>query len=375
MSILEGNKINCKAIYDEMVDNIRTDLDFYFNTKRQFFCVLENKDFASSKYVELKVKTAKECGIDIEVVNLNRFIEIQNRISYRESCAILQLPASQNVIDKYMDYSYTCYDIDELRLDDTYISLVDFDEPYDAQKRYPATVLGVMAILDRIFNDLSGKKIAVVGCRSRTVGVFIPSILLQRNATVSMYHSKSKIQDNEFETFDVVISCVGKAGLISQKHFGNKHGCVCIDIGVSRGEDNKVVGDFDKDIRDYQYYTPYVNGMGLLTRIFLMHNYMTRMFDDIICFGNKDNDNGDYFLNENTISDAYIINFCDLCEKTGKDRKLIKFKEFVSSWKDVQRRTFFEIMIDEKINSIRASDINSINSNDIDYDDDDDFPF
>lgn len=254
---MNKNQINCLEIYNEVKDNIIRTIHKY-KLKPEFYIVRGDEDYGSNIYMNLKVKTAEECGIKAEIVD-----------DIRNGLGILQLPAQR---DKIEEFNKKMIDVDYL--DDT--TVLKLASGLDLGRRLPATVKGVLEILKRELGDLSGKKIAVVGCRSKTVGRYLQYLLLQKNATVLLYHSKSKLKDREFEDCDCVISCVGVGGLISQKHFGNKTQCVCIDIGVSRGDDGKVCGDFNKDIREYQRYTPYVNGMGLLTRIFLMESVIER---------------------------------------------------------------------------------------------------
>lgn len=315
MNILNGNKIDCKKIYDKMVECIKTDNEWIIRGENKVVCILDSDDFASKKYVELKQKTASECGIKIDVLNLEEYKNLVDKDCHSRIFGILQLPAPKETVE-YVDGTaeWILEDLDYL-LGVDYAPLIEYNSRDTIYTGLPATVRAVLEILNNIYPDLSGKKIAIVGCRSKTVGSFLPCELLKRNATIALYHSKSEIKPREFETFDVVISCVGKGGIIKQEHFGDKRGCVCIDIGVSRGEDNKVIGDFDKDIREFQYYTPYVNGVGLLTRIFLMYNYIQAVIERIYTptdsFDNKNfSINNDIFSEEEIISYlSYIISF------------------------------------------------------------------
>lgn len=334
MNLLNGNKIECKVLYDFMVECIKDDINFYFKNPMTLYCVLEgglkdSKDFASKKYTELKMKTAKECGAKFEVVSINKFREIATCLY--DMIGIAQLPMSNESLNAVNGFSYTFTDIDYLLdRDDIPFLTLDNDATY-YNFRLPATVRAVLEILKHTLGDLSGKKIAIVGCRSKTVGAYLPYKLIEQNATISCYHSKSKIKDGEFEDCDAVISCVGKAGLIKQKHFGNNEHCVCIDVGVSRGEDGKVKGDFDLDIRDKQYYTPYINGVGLLTRIYLSYNYVQYMFymmNDMI----PKNDNREYMINENVYTDEMLITYA---KRSYISRRSIL--EYASGFKDLDR--------------------------------------
>lgn len=295
---MNNNQINCKAIYDRMIENIKADVE-QLGVSPMFYILKGDENYGSNIYMNLKVKTAEECGIK---ACIKEILTSEARIKYIKDrynsddywrlnsedriklfkdgyvdygVAILQLPANEKLISKFED---NFADVDYLN-DFTLHSIIENE--YN-EYEVPATARGAMTVLEEELGDLSGKKIAVVGCRSETVGKYLSHMILNKNATVSLYHSKSIIKDGEFESFDAVVSCVGKAGLISQKHFGNKKGCICIDIGVSRGDDGKVKGDFDMDIREHQRFTPYVNGMGLLTRIFLMASVIGKYMPDKI---------------------------------------------------------------------------------------------
>lgn len=281
---MNSNQIDCKLIYEQIREQILTDLKIL--PYRPMLTIYEGEDnYGSKMYMKLKQKTAEECGIDTQIVrlatstggmNIWDFLDDENNIGAMSPYAILQLPATrmQKRIFEYIVDMNDVYDVDNF----------NFLEYAQESRRYtyehimneiPATAKGVLYILSKELGNLSGKKIAVVGCRSKTVGKFISWVLTYLNATVSLYHSKSIIRDGEFENYDAVISCVGSPRLISQRHFGSKTGCICIDIGVSR-VDGKTVGDFSEDIREHQRFTPYVNGMGLLTRIFLMQTVTFR---------------------------------------------------------------------------------------------------
>lgn len=297
------NKIDCRKMYEDKLRNLKADISQLPFTP-QFIIYKGDADtnFGSQKYIELKLETAKECGIEAFVLN-----KIAHWFDIDDTCVdedikkgemypfcpfILQLPCSD--IDDIMGAEdNSSLDADRLKIEHIIntmqldslrekahrvVRLYAFDTPdrriANAYEFFPATPKAVLHILKQELGDLTGKRVAVVGCRSKTTGRFLSNLLTHSNMSVSLYHSKSRIEDGEFERCDAVVSCVGKAGLIKQRHFGSNRNCVCVDVGVSRGEDGKVKGDFDRNIRDYQRWTPYVNGVGLLTRIFLMENIL-----------------------------------------------------------------------------------------------------
>ena len=311
------NKIDCKKIYEEKKQQIIFDVETFKELTGLVPALLiyagDPDNYGSQKYMQLKQKTAEECGIYTKVVRLvdndtilkdetERTVTFSNKYGVGNTVhdcsrdilddgicssapSILQLPIAEK-------YSIQASVIKKCADDMDFFDMGS--KIYDSYK-FPATAKAVFAIIDSEvgLDNLAGKKVAIVGCRSKTVGSYLCDTLLSKNATVFLYHSKSIIKENEFEDCDIVISCVGKANLISQKHFGENRGCICIDIGVSRNEETgKVNGDFNKDIREYQRYTPYTNGVGLLTRIFLMDSLIQYNFKKIAyCYGYDEKEN------------------------------------------------------------------------------------
>lgn len=318
-----NKKIDCKKIYNDMVEYIKTDLYIYENIPT-LTAYLSTDDYGSELYTRLKAKTAEDCNIPYRI---NKLLELDEHLTTEQNyiksiggslayeMTILQLPSSKLIKAIYSDICEGAdSDIDGFRFP-TDISLqLKLYNILDVIK--PATMSAVMSVIEHHFNsqNIAGKKIAVVGARSETVGKYLPRELMNRNATVSLLHSKSILHDGIFEGYDIVISCVGKAGLIKQRHFGNTNNCLCIDVGISRGDDGKPLGDFDTDIREHQYYTPYVNGIGLLTRVFLMKNYVMKLKNSrsfIIKAGASIGINTVKFKEEFVDKDIYIELICN----------------------------------------------------------------
>lgn len=272
------NKIDCMGIYNKVANDIRTDISNMGVTPTlNIYRGID--DYASNKYIQLKKITGDEVGINVNICDVKTSqpswkygsiaVAIENNINLFNGLYIAQLPMEKEDMDRILEYG--SYDVDYIMYPCDTISSIFYNSTYGIG--LPATVKAIVAVINQEFpQGISGKKVAVVGCRSKTVGMYLHPLLTNMNATVTTYHSKSIINDGEFENCDIVISTVGSCGGIQQRHFGNKEGCVCIDVGVSKDKDNKTIGDFNIDIRDKQRYTPYINGIGLLTRIFLMQS-------------------------------------------------------------------------------------------------------
>lgn len=136
----------------------------------------------------------------------------------------------------------------------------------------PCTPKGIIRILETIgYDDLSGKRAIVIG-RSNIVGKPIAQLLLNKNATVTITHSKTVDVEKVCAEADIVIAAVGQPKLIKKDWL--KKGAVVIDVGVNRGEDNKLCGDVDfADCLDtVKYITPVPKGVGPMTIAMLLEN-------------------------------------------------------------------------------------------------------
>ncbi len=134
----------------------------------------------------------------------------------------------------------------------------------------PCTSKAVIEVLDYYNIDLTGKKVVVVG-RSNIVGKPLIPQLLQKNATVTICHSKTKNLKEETRNADVVIMAIGKARFLKKEDI--KDGAILIDVGINF-EDGKIVGDIDfEDIKEKaSMCTPVPGGIGTITNAVLIRN-------------------------------------------------------------------------------------------------------
>lgn len=135
----------------------------------------------------------------------------------------------------------------------------------------PCTPQGCLDLLEYAGVDVAGKDVVVIG-RSNLVGKPVSALLLRKDATVTMCHSKTANLENKTKEADVVIVAVGKAKFLKGSML--KQGAVVIDVGINRGEDGKLCGDvdFDSCIDIVSKITPVPGGVGLMTRVNLLKN-------------------------------------------------------------------------------------------------------
>ena len=135
----------------------------------------------------------------------------------------------------------------------------------------PCTPAGCLEMIASTGVSLDGKHAVVVG-RSNIVGKPAAVLLLQRNATVTVCHSRTKDLADHCRRADVLVAAVGKAGFITGDMV--KPGAVVIDVGINRGADGKLCGDVDFAAASEKasFITPVPGGVGLMTRAMLMEN-------------------------------------------------------------------------------------------------------
>lgn len=135
----------------------------------------------------------------------------------------------------------------------------------------PCTAIGVIELLDYYNIDIAGKHCVIVG-RSNIVGKPVAALMLERNATVTVCHSKTQNLYDITRTADILITAVGKPKFITRDMV--KDGAVVIDVGINRDENGKLYGDVDfENVKDKTTaITPVPGGCGPMTVAMLMKN-------------------------------------------------------------------------------------------------------
>jgi methylenetetrahydrofolate dehydrogenase (NADP+) / methenyltetrahydrofolate cyclohydrolase len=234
--------------------------------------VLVGDDPASDIYIRLKHKAAEEAGIR----------PIDKRLPAETSEEeLLDLVAALNeddAIDGILVQTPLPAHIDEITVTDAVSPLKDVDgfSPLNTGRLYrgrpalvPATAAGVMRLVDEYEIPLAGAHAVIVG-RSDRVGKPLAHLLLQRNATVTVCHSRTADLAKHTREADVLVVAVGQAGLVSAAMV--KPGATVVDVGMNRGEAG-VVGDVDPDVADRAgHVTPVPGGVGPMTIAMVLAN-------------------------------------------------------------------------------------------------------
>ncbi len=133
------------------------------------------------------------------------------------------------------------------------------------------TPMGVIHLLDYYNIDVCGKNCVIIG-RSNIVGKPMASLLLEKNATVTVCHSRTENLSFFTKNADVIIAAVGRAGFVTADMV--KDGAVVVDVGINRDENGKLCGDVDfENVKEKaSYITPVPGGCGPMTIAVLMKN-------------------------------------------------------------------------------------------------------
>jgi methylenetetrahydrofolate dehydrogenase (NADP+) / methenyltetrahydrofolate cyclohydrolase len=239
--------------------------------------VLVGDDPASHIYIDLKQKAAQKAGMEA------RDLKLPADLSEEELLATIAELNDDDTVDGLLVQLPLPDHIDENRVIEAISPAKDVDgiHPLNAGRLYlgrptlvPGTPLGIMRMLDEYEIPLEGARAVVVG-RSAIVGKPMAHLLLQRNATVTICHSRT--QDLQRHTLDaeVLVAAVGRAHLISADMV--MAGATVIDVGMNREEGSRrVLGDVDPSaMEEAAYMTPVPGGVGPMTIAMVLQNTVT----------------------------------------------------------------------------------------------------
>ncbi len=238
--------------------------------------ILVGEDPASEVYVRNKRKASAEAGITDHHQHLPADASQEDVAAVIEDCnrdpevsgILLQLPVPEGLNGKELTALISAdKDVDGL----THVSAGRLMQ--GAPGLRPCTPLGVMELLDAHSVTLEGAEAVVVG-RSDLVGKPVAFLLLERNATVTMCHSRTQDLPAVCARADVLIAAVGRAEMIGADYV--KPGATVIDVGINRTEDG-LRGDvqFDAVAERAGLITPVPGGVGPMTIAMLLRNTVT----------------------------------------------------------------------------------------------------
>ena len=270
--IIDGNKI-AKSIIENIKNKVNN-----MKQKPGLALVMVGNNPASEVYVNFKEKDSKEAGFYCERYNLDEktgemdLLKLVNELNNNPKIhgVLVQLPLPKHIDEKLVtDAILPHKDVDGF----TAVNLGNVLS--EKTILAPATARAVINLIESTGAKIEGRNAVVVG-RSNIVGKPVALMLLEKNATVTICHSRTKNLAEHTKKADILVVAVGKPNLIKKGMV--KKGAVVIDVGINR-IGGKLIGDVDfENVKEIAgFITPVPGGVGPMTRAMLMQNTLKAM--------------------------------------------------------------------------------------------------
>ena len=272
-----ANIIDGKALSAAIKDEVRAQvpaLEKQYGRKPCLCVIIVGENPASQVYVRNKVRAAEYVGIDS--------LKVELPADSSEEALLARIAAlnADPAVDGILVQLPLPRHIDEEKVIDAIAPEKDVDgfHPSNVAGLWlgkdcvlPCTPAGILRLIDSTGVSLSGKQAVVVG-RSNIVGKPVAKLLLDRNATVTIAHSRTADLGSVTARADVLVVAVGKAGLVTGGMV--KPGAVVIDVGMNRDAEGHLCGDVDfaSCAEVAGWITPVPGGVGPMTIAMLMVN-------------------------------------------------------------------------------------------------------
>ncbi|EGO2745277.1 bifunctional methylenetetrahydrofolate dehydrogenase/methenyltetrahydrofolate cyclohydrolase [Enterococcus faecalis] len=267
--------INGRELADQMQAEIQKDVEKMTQQGIQpgLVVLLVGENPASQTYVRNKERAAAKIGILSKVEKLPETISEEELLAeidkYNQDSRfhgiLVQLP-----LPKHIDEEKILLAIDPKKD-------VDGFHPMNLGRLFvgkpemiPCTPYGIMKMFEAYDIDLTGKRAVVIG-RSNIVGKPMAQLLLMKNVTVTIAHSKTEHLAEVAKEADILVVAIGRGHFVTKEFV--KPGAVVIDVGMNRNQEGKLIGDvaFDEVSEIASYITPVPKGVGPMTITMLMY--------------------------------------------------------------------------------------------------------
>ena len=271
MALISGKEVSQK-VKDEIKSQTKLLKDKGISVK--LAVIIVGDDPASHIYVKNKKKACEYVGFESleyaldEKTSEEELLELIDKLNKDKTVngILCQLPLPKH--------------IDEKKIIDSISPLKDVDafHPVNVGKIMigdyeflPCTPAGIMRLIESTSYDVSGKDCVIIG-RSNIVGKPMAMLMLHKNATVTICHSRTNNIEEKIKSADIVIAAVGIPKFVKGDMV--KDGALVIDVGINRTSDGKLCGDvdFDEVSKKASFITPVPGGVGPMTISMLMQN-------------------------------------------------------------------------------------------------------
>lgn len=242
--------------------------------KPKLAVVMVGNNSASKVYVKNKNKACEEVGVEFEEFLLGEDTkqeELENLIEELNQNEEIHGILLQSPIPKTLDINMAFGKIAPEKDVDGFHPINIGNLALNKDTFIACTPFGIMKILEEYNIDLNGKHVVIIG-RSNIVGRPLIQCSLNKNATVTICHSKTKNLEIHTQGADILIAAIGKPKFVTKEMV--KEGTVVIDVGINRTEEGKLVGDVDfENVKETaSHITPVPGGVGPMTIAMLMNN-------------------------------------------------------------------------------------------------------
>ncbi|HRX92003.1 MAG TPA: bifunctional methylenetetrahydrofolate dehydrogenase/methenyltetrahydrofolate cyclohydrolase FolD [Candidatus Izemoplasmatales bacterium] len=282
-TILDGRKL-ARTIREKIKEETRIFTERYGKVPRLDVIVV-GKDPAGESYVAGKEKACAQVGIISQVhymddkVSEKEMLELIDSLNNNNDVngILLQMPLPRH-LDKDLLIAEISPNKDVDGFTPTNVAKLTNSKP----ALVPCTPLGVMQLLEAYKIDPEGKRCVVIG-RSQIVGKPLANLLLAKNGTVTICHSKTRNLPEVAKEADILIAATGKPEMVDDTYV--KEGAVVIDVGISR-VNGQLKGDVSYDLVEKKagFITPVPGGVGPMTVACLLEN-------TLLCYKRMQNEN------------------------------------------------------------------------------------
>ena len=269
--------IDGKQIAQQFKEQLRqqvAELSAQFGRKPCLDVIIVGENPASMSYVRSKIKATEYCGLDGELIKLPA------TVSQDELLRVIRERNNNDAVDGILVQLPLPAHIDEQRVIEAIAPEKDVDgfHPSNVADLWlnrpaivPCTPLGIITLLEQCNTVFEGRHAVIVG-RSNIVGKPIAKLLLDKNCTVTVAHSRTADLASVCRQADILIVAVGRPRLIMAEMV--KPGATVIDVGINRLPDGSIVGDvnFESVAPVAGAITPVPGGVGPMTIAMLMRN-------------------------------------------------------------------------------------------------------
>ncbi len=270
---MESKLLDGKSISEKIKNEVKIRVESLrkeYNKIPTLATILVGNDPASMTYVNMKVKTCNSLGMNSIRIDLpehtttEELLKEVHKLNENDEVdgILLQHPVPKHINERL------CFDAIDIHKDVDGVTTLGFGKISFGLEAYPScTPAGILRLLDEYHLDVEGKNAVVIG-RSPILGRPLSMLLLQRNATVTICHSKTQDLPKIVKTADYVFAACGIPKFVKGDWL--KEGCVLVDAGYNKG--NIGDADFESCYPKCSYITPVPGGVGPMTIAMLLYH-------------------------------------------------------------------------------------------------------